>query len=594
MRVAGNGSDRNATVRQFVTNGETEARRFVRLAAGVEVASPAAEACLISLAPVVGFKALACCLRRGHAMPDSLVDPPSGTIFNVHDASQERAAVTALLRRTGYTVVEMATGAEALKRVAEELPDLVILDVKLPDMDGFQVCAQLRRGPAARPVKVLHTSSVSLTTAKKVQSLDAGADGYLAEPFEEQELLATVRSLLRLKRAEEELRRRALQLRDADERKNEFLAMLAHELRNPLAAITVAVPMLREGVQPSAGQSLAVVERQARHLARLVDDLLDVARVTRGTIALQRKVVDLGVILESAVRTVRSTASEARQQELRLALPETPVWVEGDEARLEQLFVNLLHNASKYTPSGGHIVCELSVHPRAADQASMARIVVRDDGVGMTPKTLSRLFSVFSQGDVPLARSQGGLGVGLALARALVELHEGTIGAKSEGLGLGSEFEVRLPSVAPAVVEPAPSPALESVAPPADGRRIVVVDDNSDLQELLAMSIESWGYQVECASHGVEGLELIERSRPDVAVVDIGLPGIDGYEIARRVRADATMKDTTLVALTGYGSREQQAEALAAGFDAVLVKPVEAQELRQILAGGSHFRRAAG
>lgn len=519
-------------------------------------------------------------------MPDSLVDPPSGTIFNVHEASEARDAVSALLRRTGYTVVEVGTGSEALARIIAELPDLVILDVKLPDMDGFDVCAQLRRGPAAWPVKVLHTSSMSFTTAKKVKSLDAGADGYLAEPFEEQELLATVRSLLRLKRAEEELRRRALQLRDADERKNEFLAMLAHELRNPLAAITVAVPMLRDGVQPSAMQSLTVVERQARHLARLVDDLLDVARVTRGTIALQRKVVDLGIILESAAGTVRSTAAETLKQELRLELPPERVWVEGDEARLEQLFVNLLHNASKYTPSGGHIACELSVA-----EGGMARIVVRDDGVGMTPKTLSRLFSVFSQGDVPLARSQGGLGVGLALARALVELHDGTIGAKSEGLGQGSEFEVRIPRAA-TPEQAAPPPTAESAPPPPQGRRIVVVDDNSDLQELLAMSIESWGHRVECASHGIEGLELIERSRPEVAVVDIGLPGIDGYEIARRIRADASMKDTTLVALTGYGSREQQAEALAAGFDAVLVKPVEAQELKQILGGGSHFRRA--
>lgn len=522
-------------------------------------------------------------------MPDSLVDPTSGTIFNVHGASEARDAVSALLRRSGYTVVEVGTGAEALERIGKELPDLVILDVKLPDMDGFEVCAQLRQGPAARPVKVLHTSAMSFTTAKKVKSLDAGADGYLAEPFEEEELLATVRSLLRLKRAEEELRRRALQLRDADERKNEFLAMLAHELRNPLAAITVAVPMLREGVQASAMQSLTVVERQARHLARLVDDLLDVARVTRGTIALQRKAVDVGVILESAARTVRSTAAEALHQDLRLEVPVERVWVEGDEARLEQLFVNLLHNASKYTPTGGHIACELSV---TAD--GMARVVVRDDGVGMTPKTLSRLFSVFSQGDVPLARSQGGLGVGLALARALVELHDGTIGARSEGLGHGSEFEVRIPRAAPAQ-EPAPASARESAqpsAPPTHGRHIVVVDDNSDLQELLAMSIESWGHRVECASHGVEGLELIERARPEVAVVDIGLPGIDGYEIARRIRADASMRGTTLVALTGYGSREQQAEALAAGFDAVLVKPVEAQELKQILGGGSHFRRA--
>ncbi len=522
-------------------------------------------------------------------MPDRLVDPTSGTIFNVHDESAERAAVTALLRHTGYTVVEVGTGAEALRRVGEELPDLVILDLKLADMDGFEVCEQLRRGPAARPVKVLHTSSASFTTAKKVKSLDAGADGYLAEPFEEEELLATVRSLLRLKRAEEELRRRALQLRDADERKNEFLAMLAHELRNPLAAITVAVPMLREGVQPSAAHSLSVVERQARHLARLVDDLLDVARVTRGTIALQRKVVDLGVILESAARTVRLTAADAQGQELRLELPTATVWVEGDEARLEQLFANLLHNASKYTPGGGHIACSLSV---SSGETPTARVVVRDDGVGMTPKTISRLFSVFSQGDVPLARSQGGLGVGLALARALAELHDGFIGAKSEGLGHGSEFEVRIPAVAPAVAPVAPeADARESLAPP-ECRRIVVVDDNTDLQELLAMSIESWGHQVECASHGVEGLELIERSRPDVAVVDIGLPGIDGYEIARRIRADPSMKDTTLVALTGYGSREQQAEALAAGFDAVLVKPVESHELRQILAGGSLFRRA--
>ncbi|MBK7865056.1 MAG: response regulator [Archangiaceae bacterium] len=505
---------------------------------------------------------------------------PGPLILNVNDSDGARYMVTLMLQRAGFEVVEASTGAGALRMISARMPDLVVLDVHLPDIDGFEVCRRIRDDPETSGLKVLHVSATYITTDKKVESLDGGADGYLAQPFEPEELIATVQALLRLARAERNLRDDAEALREADRRKNEFLSMLAHELRNPLAAITSALPILeRRGATDGAeGRARDVVRRQTVHLARLIDDLLDVARVTQGKIELEWEQVNLSELLERVSNNVRSTKAVGRGQRIRLSMPDKPVWVRGDATRLEQVFSNLLDNASKYSNQGGSIRVDVS---EVADAKPAVRVVVRDNGIGMAPDTLPHVFALFSQADVPVARTRGGLGIGLTLVRTLVELHGGHVTARSDGIGMGSELDVTLPRVeAPAL---AGKPQTASDATGATHRRILVIEDNVDVQQAIADLLELSGHEVSCASDGLMGLTRLLDLQPDVALVDIGLPGIDGYEVARRARQSPKGRALTLIALTGYGTPEQQAKSLEAGFDLHLVKPVDPDRLAHVL-----------
>jgi CheY-like chemotaxis protein len=317
------------------------------------------------------------------------------------------------------------------------------------------------------------------------------------------------------------------------------------------------------------------MERQLHHVVRLVDDLLDVARITRGRIELHRETLDLAQVAGQTAENLRARFVE-RQQELSVKLPAVPLPVLADATRLDQVVANLLANANKYTPAGGRV--ELVVEVR--DGHGIIR--VRDDGMGMGPELVGRVFDLFMQSEQALDRSQGGLGIGLTLVRRLVEMHGGTVEARSEGLGQGSEFEVALPlTLSVEVTAPAPAPPL--VVTTAKARRILVVDDNVEGAESLAELLRLWGHSVEMAHDGPSGLAAAERERPEVVLLDIGLPGIDGYEVGRRLRAGETTRHATLVAVTGYGEQVHEGRLEQIGFDHLLVKPVSVPDLRQLL-----------
>jgi PAS domain S-box-containing protein len=374
------------------------------------------------------------------------------------------------------------------------------------------------------------------------------------------------------KRAEEALRQE-------DRRKDEFLAMLAHELRNPLAPIRNAVHVLRLLGAPERNLEWAreVIDRQVQNLARLVDDLLDVSRISRGKITLVKERVGLAVVVANAVESSRSLI-DSRRHRLELALPDQTVFLDADPVRLSQVLSNLLQNAAKYTPEGG--LLSLSAEERGQEVS----ISVRDNGVGISPEILPRIFDLFVQGDQSLARSHGGLGIGLTLARKLVEMHGGRVEAKSGGPGKGSEFVVTLPVVAAAVEEQG-SPREEST-PPATRRRILVVDDNRDAAQSLAMLLLAVGHEVRTATDGPAALEEARQFSPEIVVLDIGLPGMDGYQVARRLRELFPREKVKIVALTGYGRDEDRRQAKEAGIDLHLVKPIEPLALEKILAKG--------
>ncbi len=369
-------------------------------------------------------------------------------------------------------------------------------------------------------------------------------------------------------------------LKEADRRKDEFLAMLAHELRNPLAPVLSAVQVMQllGPVGPNMQRATEVIERQVGHLARLVDDLLDVSRITRGKIKLQKAAVELAAVVARAVETSQPLL-EARRHELTVTLPAQPTWLEGDATRLAQVVSNLLNNSAKYTEDGGHI--------RLAVERGPGEAVLRvgDDGVGIHADLLPHVFELFTQGDRSPARSEGGLGIGLTLVKSLVEMHGGGVEARSEGAGKGSEFVVRLP-----VLEGEPpiigddAGAEQDVRLPAPSRRVLVVDDNADGAEMLAEFLRAEGHEVRTAHDGPAALQAAESFRPEVVFLDIGLPRMDGYEIARRLRQQAELKSSFLVALTGYGQEEDRRRTEEAGFDAHLVKPADPDELQRLLA----------
>ncbi len=368
---------------------------------------------------------------------------PLATVLNVNDDEATRYLTKHVLERAGFRVLEAATGGAALTLALEERPDVVVLDVKLPDILGYEVCRRLRTQPETASIAVLQTSATFVTLDKKVQGLEAGADAYLPQPYEAEELLAMVRSLLRMRRAEQELRRRAEELAEADRRKDEFLAMLAHELRNPLAAIVTAVGLLerRHPADEREQRMRTIIHRQSHHLTRLVDDLLDVSRITRGKVVLRREPLDLRPVLEQVLSVMRPRA-EQRSLKLEAQLPEGALWVEADATRLEQVFTNLLDNATKYTDGGGSI--SMKVERVLSGERPWVVVRVKDTGVGIRAELLPNVFELFLQAEVT-ERSRGGLGIGLTLVRSLVQMHEGRVEAHSAGLGHGSEFVVWLP-----------------------------------------------------------------------------------------------------------------------------------------------------
>jgi signal transduction histidine kinase len=575
--------------------------------------------------------------KEGEMEPVSKVN-----VLIVDDQASNLLALEAILAGKGLNLVRARSGEEALLRVLDHDFAVILLDVQMPEMGGFEAAALIRERDRSKQTPIIFLTAFQSSEGQIFQGYALGAVDYLSKPivpavlrskvgvfvelFEKTEQVKRQaaelhetqcreheRALLEQKRqwelerlraeaareksiAEEQARRaqelarnvaeriRAEeQLREADRRKDEFLAMLAHELRNPMAPILNALRLLRE---QDAGATVEdarnVAERQVRHLARLVDDLLDVSRISSGKIQLRTSRLELGRSVARAVESVRSTIVH-RGQELSVSLPDEPILLEADEARLEQVLSNLLNNAAKYTEPAGRIAIE------AGRDREWAVVRVRDNGIGIAPELLPHVFDLFRQADRSLDRSQGGLGIGLTLVRRLVELHGGNVSASSDGVGRGSEFVIRLPVCVPVPTGERPSaspPISEAGTPPAEERskRVLVVEDNRDGARLMARLLEGRGHQTQVANDGPAALDLARTERPDVILLDIGLPGMDGYQVAEQVRGIDGMERTLILALTGYGQEADRQRSHDAGIDLHMVKPVDPDLLFQLVA----------
>lgn len=375
------------------------------------------------------------------------------------------------------------------------------------------------------------------------------------------------------------------QIQDADRRKDEFLATLAHELRNPLAPIRNSVQLMEvvgRGM-PQLREPISIIERQVLQMSRLVDDLLDISRINLGRIRMRKSMVEIAEIVRNAVETVRPMVADA-DHELTVNLPVVPIWLEADPVRLSQVISNLLNNAVKYTDRFGKI--ELTVTPGDG----FVNIIVKDNGIGIMPEQLPRIFEIFSQVGTALTRAEGGLGIGLSLVKGIVELHGGTVSAYSDGYGNGSEFVVKLPTAGHKDFVPVPQTPQQAVVQAPANLKIVVADDNVDHATTLQLLLELDGHEIRAAHDGESAFEIIARFRPDIALLDIGMPRLNGYELARKIRGEDWGNSIALVALTGWGQDQDRRSALEAGFDHHITKPVEPRDLRQLLASLSQKR----
>jgi two-component system CheB/CheR fusion protein len=391
---------------------------------------------------------------------------------------------------------------------------------------------------------------------------------------------------LALRESERRLRASEEALQDADRRKDEFLALLAHELRNPLAPIRYALAANRKAARTPEQQKRTeeVIERQVTHMSRLLDDLLDVSRITRGTLELKKSPTELTLVIGSAIETARPLL-DSKHHTLVLDLPKQAVRLEADAVRLAQVFSNLMINAAKYTDPGGRIQL------RATQQGSELVVAISDNGIGISDDMMPRLFTLFTQAQSAMGRSEGGLGVGLSLVRGLVALHGGSVQALSDGPGKGSEFIVRLP--VGTALECPESDAAADVPVPGAGLKILVVDDSRDAADTCAMLLELSGHHVQTAYTGQRAFELAESFRPHVLLLDIGLPDLDGYQLAKKIRATPWGRGTMLVAVTGWGQEADRRRAFEAGFDQHLTKPIAAETVESLMHSLSTLREAA-
>jgi PAS domain S-box-containing protein len=453
--------------------------------------------------------------------------------------------------------------------------------------DVFVIMNEYTREPTESPVDKVLRDGVTVALANHTIlvrrdgsecSIDDSAAPIRDEDDEIAGVVLVFHEITERRRLERELRR-------ADQRKDEFLAMLAHELRNPLAPLRSGIEILRvdAGVSVQAHRIAEMMERQVQHMTRLVDDLLDVSRITRGSIELRQETLDLVPVLEHALEMVEELNVSREGAEVTLDLPQGPLPLNGDPTRLSQIFVNLISNAVKFTDPGGRVT--VSAVPGEGRDGRIV-VTVTDTGVGISEDYLSDIFELFVQMDRSLDRTKGGLGLGLPVARRLTELHGGTLEARSDGPGRGSQFIVTLPGLGPAEggdLDPAAPDSAFDAAEAPEGLRVLVVDDNHDAAELLGMLVEHWGHQVAMAHDGAEALEVAARFRPHVVLLDLGLPLLDGYEVAGRMRRDPALAGAVLIAVSGYGRSEDRQRTREVGFDDHLVKPVDHEVLRKLL-----------
>ncbi|RYE80936.1 MAG: hybrid sensor histidine kinase/response regulator [Myxococcales bacterium] len=531
---------------------------------------------------------------------------PRVDILLVDDNPRNLLALEAMLSDPGLNLVRAHSGAEALRRLLEQDFALALLDIQMPELDGLQTAELIRSRERSRHMPIIFLTAFSGSDEQVARAYNLGAVDFLLKPIVPLILRSKVQALVELFRKTEQVKRQAQRLREVEQlehthrleeasrrwqearlreqmkdlaeaarRKDEFLAMLAHELRNPMAPIVNAVQVLRLPDVPAAmtQRALGAIERQVGHMARLVDDLLDVSRINTGKVELRKERVVLQTILDQAVQTSMPLLQKSRH-EFVASVPPAPIVLQADGTRLTQVVANLLNNAAKYSKPEGHI--ELSVATEHPDVV----ITVRDRGIGIRPEMLEQVFELFVQSDRTPDRSQGGLGIGLTLVKSLVEMHGGHVTAHSEGLERGSEFRVRLP-LAPTFS--LPPPPLVAPSSGVVGRRIMLVEDNADVRETLQDFLQLSGHEVTFAEDGPSAVDALLRERPDVALVDIGLPVLDGYGVVKAVRELAPDLTTFFIAITGYGRPRDRELALEAGFHEHLVKPVDTARLLQLI-----------
>jgi signal transduction histidine kinase len=490
----------------------------------------------------------------------------------VADDNADMRQYIAGLLAASYEVTVVNDGRAAWHAIQTTAPDLILCDVMMPHMDGFALLRAVRGDTAVRAIPVVLLSARA-GEESRVEGLERGADDYLIKPFSARELLARVGAHIEISRVRRETEEA---LRLADRRKDEFLAMLAHELRNPLAPIRTGLELLRRSGDTPEGVARVrqMMERQVAHIVRLLDDLLDVSRITSGKIHLQREPMAVALGIHSAVEANRS-AIAAKEIDLVVSLPPYPCVVDVDPTRFVQILSNLLHNATKFTERGG--VIRVSVEVADTGAVPHVEIVVADSGIGISADLLPRVFDLFTQGDAPAP--QPGLGIGLALAKRLVDMHGGTLVVKSDGRGKGSEFIVRMPCATSAFDGERPGHVVETQL----DCRVLVIDDNRDAADVTALLVQSLGGDARVAYDGPTGLASALEFRPDLVLVDIRRPGLDGYEVCRRIR-HVLGDGVALVALTGFGQASDRQEALRAGFDAHLTKPADPGVLATLVA----------
>ncbi len=512
-----------------------------------------------------------------------MANPVPTRILVTDDTEASRYAKSRILRQAEFEVLEAATGADTLDLVASFVPDLVVLDVQLPDINGWEICRRIKTIGVGAPM-VLQVSATYVQEGDTVKALEGGADACLTEPIDPAVLLATVRALLRMRRAEEGLRdalwrEQALRqtAESANRAKDEFLATLSHELRSPLGTILTWVTMLKEGRLDEARtrQGLEAIERSTQLQVKLIGDLLDISSIISGKTRLDVGNVDLAAIVQSVVDGLRA-ATEAKRLTVTARVDPAVPRIAGDPVRLHQIVQNLCSNAVKFTSAGGRIDLEVR---RAGDRVELE---VSDDGKGIVPEFLPHIFERFRQGDASTTRREGGLGLGLAIVRHLVELHGGSVAAKSAGVGQGSSFLVRLPLTAPThSVRPASEPIMGDIATSLAGLHVLVVDDEPDAREAIATALAQRGATTSAADSVTAALAVLDEVSPNVMVSDIAMPGEDGYSLIRRVRARPATAGGAVpaVALTAYGRLSDRQAILAAGYDECLTKPIEIHTL---------------
>ena len=509
---------------------------------------------------------------------------PSLRLLLIDDNPDDRAlAIRVLERHFRSPEIVQINDAQSLAPAMASLDfDAVITDYSLGWTNGIAILEEVKARRPNLPVIMF-----TLTGSEEIcaEGMKKGLHDYVLKhqkqytrlPFVVQSAIEFAHTKELLKERELELQRRAEELAEENRRKDEFLAMLAHELRNPLAAISSAAEILhRPDVEEDWAWSKDVISRQSRHLARLLEDLLDVARITQGIIQIRKQRIDALRVLHDSVAAVKHLMDE-RNHALQVSLPAAPLEIDADPARLQQIVVNLLSNAATYTPEYGKI----SLMAQTTENELI--ITVQDTGLGIAATALPHVFDPFVQGQRTMARSEGGLGVGLTIVKRLVELHGGSVAATSEGPGQGSQFVVRIP-VAPQqpVVE---TPATSKPAWRKDGPiKVLAVDDNVDLVRTLAMMLKLDGYEVRTAYDGTEALNIAADYYPEFVLLDIGLPGADGYQVAQRLRSQECCRDSVLIAITGYGRDEDRARSREAGFNHHLVKPVDYRSLKSLMA----------